>query len=257
LGQLRAQPADQIWRQLRGQLRDQLENSKIEFQDTYWWGQQDLYWIAFYKFCADIGVKYPPDTADRLDIMHEIGHSCMWWYPRDGLIIACERPLSVSFDEIGRLHNDTGPAIAFRDGWKLYAVHGVRLDGWIIEQSERLDIKTIEAEPNTEIQRVMIERFGWDRYADECGASIIDHDEKYGTLYGRNGRAEFLKVINGSPEPDGSFRRYILPVAPSCEPLPDEGGELGDAQSLTALNAVASTYGLTGAEYRKVMEVRT
>jgi hypothetical protein len=104
----------------------------------------------------------------------------------------------------------------------------------------------------------MIERFGWDRYAAECGAKIIDQDEKYGTLYGRNGVAEFLKVVNGSPEPDGSFRNYILPVAPSCEPLPDDGStELGEPQKLTALNAVASTYGLTGREYAAVMEVRT
>jgi hypothetical protein len=47
-------------------------------------------------------------------------------------------------------------------------------------------------------------------------------------------------------------------VAPGCEPLPDEGEtELGDVQKLTALNAVASTYGLTGAEYKCVMEMRT
>ena len=203
-------------------------------------------------------MEYQPAAADKLDIMHEIGLSCMWWYPRDGLIIACERPASVAFDTTFRLHNEAGPAVEFRDGWKVYAVHGVRVHGWIIEQPELLTIKTIEAEQNTEIQRVMIERFGWDRYAAECGAAIIDHDDRYGTLYGRNGDAEFLKVINGSPEPDGSFREYILPVAPHCEPLPDEdGGDLGAPQSLTALNAVASTYGLKGADYRRFVELRT
>jgi len=104
----------------------------------------------------------------------------------------------------------------------------------------------------------MIERFGWDRYAAECGAQIIDHDERWGTLFGRNGQALFLRVVNGSPEPDGSFRNYVLPVGPGCEPLPEEGEtELGEPQELTALNAVASTYGLTGKQYASSMKIRT
>jgi hypothetical protein len=50
-------------------------------------------------------------------------------------------------------------------------------------------------------------------------------------------------VINRSAEPDGSFRRYILPVDSELRPIPDpaeEGVDFGDSQTLTALNAVAS-----------------
>jgi hypothetical protein len=52
----------------------------------------------------------------------------------------------------------------------------------------------------------------------------------------------------------GTRRVYHVPVHPELRPLlPD--GELGAPQKPTALNAVASTYGLTGKEY--VLEVET
>jgi hypothetical protein len=171
--------------------------------------------------------------------------------------IISERPVTLLVDEQNRPHSEIGPFCKWRDGAALYSVHGVRIPAWIIEQPERLTITSIEAEENTEIQRVMIERFGWDQYAEKCGSVVIDTDLKWGALYGRDGRAEFVKVVNGSPEPDGSFRNYILPVAPGCEPLPADGGDLGAPQKLTALNAVASTYGMTGAQYERSMELRT
>lgn len=230
-------------------------DSKIAPEYTYWWGQQDLYWIAFYKFCAEIGVPFEAEAADRLDIMHEIGLSCMWWYPRDGLIIACERPLSIKMDERERLHSDTGPAVAFRDGWSIYSVHGVRVPAWVITDPARLTLAAISAETNSEVQRVMIERYGWDRYVGDVGGEIVDHDERWGTLL-RTPAGLVLKVINRSPEADGSFRQYILPVAGNCEPLPDSSVanvELGAPQSLTALNAVASTFGMSGAAYAELI----
>jgi hypothetical protein len=250
---------DSLGASLRDSLGASLGDSKIKAQLTYWWGQQDIYWIGFYKFCADLGVQYEASAADRLDIMHEISMSCMWWYPRDGVIIACERPLAVNFDERERLHNDAGPAVEFRDGWKLYRVHGVDVPEWLFTNPERMSIEAIHQEGNTEVQRVMIERFGWDRYAAECGAEIVDHDEKYGTLM-RRGRGEdailFLKVINRSPEPDGSFRKYILPVDSELRPIPDPmnaNENFGESQALTAVNAVASTFGLRGKDYASLL----
>jgi hypothetical protein len=101
----------------------------------------------------------------------------------------------------------------------------------------------------------MIERYGWDRYVADAGGKIINHDERWGTLL-RTPGGLVLKVINRSPEPDGSFRQYILPVSDQCEPLPDPGdsdARLGEPQALTALNAVASTFGMTGKQYEALL----
>ena len=169
--------------------------------------------------------------------------------------IISDRPEILTVNDRNQPHNENGPFCRWRDGSALYAIHGVRLPGWIVERPDLITIEKIHAENNSEIQRIMIERFGWDRYAAECGASVIDHDERYGTLM-RGPAGMFLRVVNRSPEPDGTFRNYILPVSDRCEPLPDPSdphGELGEPQELTALNAVASTFGMRGEEYARVL----
>ncbi len=234
-------------------------DSRIKPFWHYWiGGSLWCWWTSFETFFREeCSLELSPELTAAAEAYSETTQSAGYWWPNRDFIIACDRPSAINRDKSGRLHNEKAAAISWRDGWGIYLVHGVRVPDWVIESPEKITIENIEGQTNTEIKRVMIEKFGWDRYAAECGAQIIDHDEKYGTLFGRNGAAEFLRVVNGSPEPDGSFRNYILPVAPGCEPLPDMGGDLGDPQELTALNAVASTYGLTGKEYEHVMEVRT
>ena len=163
-----------------------------------------------------------------------------------------DRPEVLLVDEANRPHCDTGPFCRWRDGTALYSIHGVRIPAWLVEQPERLIPQIIAKETNSEIQRVMIERYGWDRYIAEVGGDVIDHDERYGTLL-RTVGGLVLKVTNRSPEPDGTFRQYVLPVADQCEPLPDDGQELGEPQRLTALNAVASTFGMRGVDYAELV----
>ena len=219
---------------------------------AYFKGQHDINLIYESKVCIELGTVLEPRIIERLEILEDISKSCMWWYPYSKVIVACERPVEIHMDDQNRLHNDNGPAIVMRDGWKIYSVHGVRLPSWIIEQTSNITVEKIEAERNTEIQRVMIERFGWDRYVSEARFSVIDYDERWGTLR-QKGDHVVLEVVNRSPEPDGSFRHYILPVSLNCEPLMDDG-RFGAPQQLTALNAVASTFGMTGDEYRRIVK---
>ena len=135
---------------------------------------------------------------------------------------------------------------------------GCALPENVVTRPEQITVTAINAERNSEIKRVMIEQFGWDRWSAECGAAVIDHDDRWGTLK-RADDVLFLEVVNGSAEPDGSFRRYVLPIDDECRPLPDpesSDDEFGEPQELTALNAVASTYGMTGKEYAG-LHVRT
>jgi hypothetical protein len=217
------------------------------------YGQDDAYWLAFYRFFRDeLGLT---TQTQRLDGLWEFSQSAGWAIPCRDICFIAERHTTLRRDERGRLHSETGAAVEYPDGWQIHAVHGVRVPPWIVEKPEGITIETIGTEGNSEIQRVMIEQFGWDRYASECSAETIDHDERWGTLMRGKGGL-FLRVVNRSPEPDGSFRNYVLPVADNCEPLPDPDdvtGVLGDPQALTALNAVASTFGKRGAEYARML----
>jgi hypothetical protein len=128
-----------------------------------------------------------------------------------------------------------------------------------MEHPETMTAERIDKEPNAEVRRVMIERFGAARWMKEGGAEIVDHDEQFGTLW-RKDRANdspvlIVEVMNCTPERDGSRRHYHLRVNPECRPMPTGSQrELGKSQPLTALNAVASTWGLTGKEFKRRLD---
>ena len=108
--------------------------------------------------------------------------------------------------------------------------------------------------PPAEVRRIFIERYGLTRYLIDSGAKKIAEDE-FGEIYCSELPGDeplvMVKVINSTPEADGSSKPYFLRVHPELRLLlPGENG-LGAAQQLTPLNAVASTFGLTGEEYLK------
>jgi hypothetical protein len=129
----------------------------------------------------------------------------------------------------------------------------------VIERPEALTVKDIRQEKNAEVRRVMLTRYGWARFIVDSGAKRIAEDE-FGELY----RTEIIndeplvmvKVMNATAEPDGSYKPYFLRVDPELRLLLRDGS-LGNAQQISALNAVASTFGLTGAEYLKALVAET
>lgn len=63
-----------------------------------------------------------------------------------------------------------------QDGTRLevYAIHGVRVNANVI--ANNFTITDIRAEQNAEVRRIMIERYGAGRYAEESGATCIHMD---------------------------------------------------------------------------------
>jgi hypothetical protein len=112
-------------------------------------------------------------------------------------------------------------AIGFRDGWGVHSVHGVRVPGWIVESPGEITPEKIDSEGNAEIRRVMVEKFGVNRYVSSPGTETIGSDD-WGVLLRRNMGADdepivVVKVVNSSPEPDGRFKDYFLRVPPNIE----------------------------------------
>lgn len=135
------------------------------------------------------------------------------------------------------MHNELGPALLFPDGYAAYAWHGVHVGESIIEAPQEITVETIESEWNAEVRRVMLERFGWQRYMQEVHKKL--HVEPgIGELYRKNLLHDeplvMVKVINRSPEPDGSRKFYMLRVPPEMK---------------TVREAIAWTFGLSEAEY--------
>jgi len=129
-----------------------------------------------------------------------------------------ERPVVYGEDAEGRFHSGTGPALAYRDGYKLYLWHGHRLPKKVIEHPEEISVEEILSQWNVEVRRIMIERFGFEKFIKDTKSEKI-HEDECGALY----RKEFeddeplmlVKVLNSTPEPDGSFKSYFLRVPPT------------------------------------------
>lgn len=71
----------------------------------------------------------------RLALWKELVESCGGWWPFEEVCLVCERPAEVRLasaprlgEELPVLHCRTGPAIRYRDGFHLYALHGKVVD---------------------------------------------------------------------------------------------------------------------------------
>lgn len=131
----------------------------------------------------------------------------------------------------------TGPAILCRDGWPVYAIHGIRVPEYVVERPHEITTAAIDGEKNAEVRRVLIERFGFDRYLREAKVKQIQQDD-FGRLYRKEVEGEpamqFVRVVNSTAEPDGTFKEYCLPTRNTVK---------------TAHEAVAQSFGLTIDQY--------
>ena len=199
----------------------------------------------------------------------EVGLFLYWITPTE---IVCVPAPSLSITD-NRLHREDGPAVEWPSGERYWFWKGLRVTQWIIETPEKITAELIRTEKNAEFRRVMMERFGYGRYVKEMGGTMI-HEDHTGKLWLLRPRSQHelpavprrfskaavalatdtvrvlppqpdeiavVEVVNGSKEPDGTYKTYYLSVPP---------------KSKTALEAVAWTYGMTSDEYRKLV-VRT
>ncbi len=212
------------------------ENKKEYIVPFY--GQHDIGWLSFYYAFKKFGVE----EVKKLDGLLELAMGAGWIWFFDELCIISERPTYLNCDDRNRLHSHTRKALEYSDGFGLYVSHGVRVPEKVIEKPEELTVEEIENEQNAEVRRVMIERFGPEKYLEQSGAKEI-HRDKFGILLRKEIPNDeplvMVKLKNSTPEPDGSVKDYYLRVPP---------------EMTTAHQAVAWTFGLTPAEYNPAQE---
>ncbi|MEW2516698.1 DUF6745 domain-containing protein [Actinacidiphila alni] len=195
-------------------------------------GQHEAAWL-----CA-----FDTEPGTPLDGLAAVARSAGWWWPYERVAIVCERPVELHRDEAGRLDRADGPALAFPDGFALYAWRGMPVPADFLRELTALTPERIRAEENAELRRVMLEHYGYDRYLDESGAVPVHRDET-GVLWriALDGDEDvvMVEVVNSTPEPDGTSRTYWLRVPPATR---------------TAKEGVAWTFGLTAETYEPVRQ---
>jgi hypothetical protein len=109
----------------------------------------------------------------------------------------------------------------------------------------------------------LIELLGWKAFMTmpQTGRyrTIRSRSAKLGVLYEvvlGGHHMLVLKVTNATAHPNGTYEDFYLRVDADLRPLPDPAnphGRRGAPQEINVLNAVASTWGMTGCEYRAIL----
>jgi hypothetical protein len=141
------------------------------------YGQHDANWLAFFEFFRE--VTDLQGETEKLSALIDLAHHAGWWLPHEKICWISERHNILMREDSGRLHDVSGPAVAYPDGWKIYAVHGVRVPAWVIEDKKSITSAKVDAEQNAEIRRVMIDLMGWPRYILDAGLQPIDERENF------------------------------------------------------------------------------
>jgi hypothetical protein len=214
----------------RRRARISLAGSGFSFHTAPWLGAMEY----LHDVCGLVRHTQP------LTGLWEIARNAAWMIPHEHVCWLMERPRLLRHDANGRLHAADGPALSFGSGSSVYAWKGVLVPAALIEHPEHIDVRAIELATDPQIRRCMIEIMTPQRFIDEGGAYRVAVDNT-GVLWRQRWRWEAwaaVEVVNGTPEPDGSHKRYFLQV-PATVRTPREG--------------VAWTYGLSERHYRPVV----
>lgn len=155
------------------------EKAKLKLRESLpesCWGQHDADYLAYYAFFRnECGLV---EETEQLLGLFQLGENCGWMIPLNDVAIACERHSQVHLLRRGEnnyvLHNETGPAVEYPDGFAIYHVNGVEVDDQIILRPKTQTIEQIHADDNAERRRVRIEKYGWQDYLRETNAAVID-----------------------------------------------------------------------------------
>lgn len=168
-------------------------------------------------------------------------HGIVYHFGRSRCVLI-ERPMDIALDGQNRLHNLTGPAMEYRDGFCEWAVHGVPVPDYVVLEPETITAEDIDSEPNMEVRRIKLQQMGIERYLSEGHAKETIRDD-FGVLFSKpdrnDGVALFAKVLNSTPEPDGTFKTYFLRVPPTIK---------------TPKEAVAWSFGVRPEDYHLVAQ---
>ena len=210
------------------------------FRDSGW-GHPDFAWLGA---CEYLSALCGYSGSEALEGNLAIAKNAGWIVPHERWCWLGERPRALKVDDRSRLHSANGPALEYRDGLAIYMWKGVQVPEWMIEQTDLITPAFIDRHPDFLLRRCMIEIITPARYVASGGAIPIARDET-GILWRKqwwnNDAWAAVEVVNGTAEPDGTFRHYFLQVPPNVR---------------SPREAVAWTYGLTETEYTR-LRVRT
>ena len=147
-----AQLAEQI---LPGEKKMMLECAQLSWKMRNGGNQWSGFcaFITFFRYVAQLNIDYSKWDHYEKAALHA---GPRWMHPK--FCIVSDRPSVLKVDEQSKPHCDDGPFCVWRDGAKLYSVHGVRVSGLVVEHPEHITAEMIAEETNDSAKQIMLER---------------------------------------------------------------------------------------------------
>lgn len=198
---------------VQGEIEEMVKDAMSQYFRLYNGGNLWGGWCSYLSFFREI-VNYPLSDLHEKYIHYE--RACIHGGPRyvhRNFWVVSDFPTRLCLNEEGQLHSANGPAMAWRDGFKLYYWRGIKVPGEWIESPSTIDPMVAINHPNAEQRRCAAEIIGWARIIEMLGASTVNKDEDpmIGELLEvsiENTREKFLKVVCGTG------RTFAIPVPP-------------------------------------------
>jgi len=184
--QVGAQIMAQVWDQVRAQVGDQVGAQVGDQYESFcsYGSISDYGWVSFHDFFMQIGVTNHSGFKEFKSLLQSGIYDTI---QLNGFCIVSNMPDNIKRNGRGRLHNENGSAIHFRDGYELYYWNGLCVPkSWIMDK-DSITKDTIVSESNAEKRRCLREIIGAKKYydliTDGHGLDLLDEDtDKQGNL---------------------------------------------------------------------------
>ena len=155
-------PEIKFGKNLRDSVRDSVWASVGDSVRDSGYGQHDSNWLAFYDYFKEVcGLD---SETQKLFGIFQISRNAGWWLPHENICWISERHNVLNRNSDGRLHCMDGMALAYPDGWGIYALNGVRMKPeYVLTKTEDMTPEMVMKEENVDVRRELVRKFGVDR----------------------------------------------------------------------------------------------
>jgi len=222
----------------------------IKFEQFSFYGDISSYsWISYYDFFSNIGIAKDKKFEVFSELLFDSGIFMMIVF--DKVCIISRFPKNIDRDEKNRLSNNSGPAIEFGDGWKLYYVHGVNFDEELFNNAfvnGFLTPEEILGIRNAEQRAVLIQHYGYDAIIERLNPKVIDTYYGISQVTGTPVKYELLDFVLS-----GNNHRVVQVEDHTLHKKVTLGVPITKGTS-SCLGAIAWTFGMTESEYKPLIE---
>ncbi len=185
--QIREQLWEQLWQKLWPQVGSQVEQKvwRPQLKQQLWpqvWQQvggfvypyagvqfSEVNFLVYDYFNEVLDIQFP-----KIWFIYKRIAELGLFYPFDDICIVLGRPEQISMKN-KVLHNETGMAVKYRDGWGIYMLNGVRVTKEIVETpAAQLDPEIILKEENAEVRREIVRKIGVERLEKKLKPRVLD-----------------------------------------------------------------------------------